>query len=66
MDEFEPVEIIKPGTNFVREIIIDNKAQALREARVDYTGLTIWTDGSKLSNGRYGAAVYWKDIKTKQ
>ena len=32
-DGVEPVEIIKPGTNFPEEIIIDGKTQALREAR---------------------------------
>ena len=64
-DGVERVEIIKPSTSFVGKIIIDNKAQALAEARKDHLGLTMWTDGSKLSNG-CGAAVCWKDMKSKQ
>ena len=56
-DEVEPVEIIKSSTSFVGKIVIDNKAQVLTEARKDHLGLAIWTDGSKLSNGRCGAAV---------
>ncbi len=40
-DGVEPVEIIKPGTNFPGEIIIDCKIQALREARKNHAGLTI-------------------------
>ena len=65
-DRVEPVEIIKTSTSFVGKIIINNKAQALTEARKDLPGLTIWTDGSKLSNGRCGASVCWKDMKSKQ
>ena len=26
----------------------------------------MWTDGSKLSNGRCGAAVCWKDLRSNQ
>ena len=65
-DGVEPVETIRPGTNFPGEIIIDDKIQALREARKNHAGLTIWTDGSKLINGRCGAAVCWKDQKSNQ
>ena len=65
-DGVEPVEIIKPSTNFVGKVIIDNKTQALKEGRKNHAGLTMWTDGSKLSNGRCGAAVCWKDIKSNQ
>ncbi len=57
----EPVKVIKPGTNFQVEIIIDSKKQALREATKDCAGLVIWTDGSKLSNGSCGSAFCWKD-----
>lgn len=64
-DGVEPVEIIEPSTNFSGEIIIDCRKQALREATKDRTGLVIWTDGSKLSNGRCGAAVCWKDQRRK-
>ena len=48
------------------KVIIDNKTQALKEGRKNHAGLTMWTDGSKLSNGRCGAAVCWKDIKSNQ
>lgn len=64
-DGVEAVEIIKPSTSLVGKIIIDNKAQALTEARKDHLDLAMWTDGSKLSNGRCGAAVCWKDMKSK-
>ena len=65
-DGLEPVEIIKPSTSFAGKIVIDNKAQALTEARKDHLGLTMWTDRSKISNGRCGASVCWKDMKSKQ
>ncbi len=51
-DGVEPVKIIKPSASFVGRIIIDIKAQALAKAEKDHLGLTIWTDKSKLSNGR--------------
>ena len=38
--------------------------QAVREARKNHAGLTLCTDGSKLTNGRCGAAVYWKNKKS--
>ena len=56
-DGVEPVEMIKPSISFVGKIIIDNKAQALAEVNDDHLDLTMWTDGSKLSNRRCGAAV---------
>ncbi len=65
-DGVEPVEVVKPGTNFQGEIIIDCKKQALREAAKDRTGLVIWTDGSKLNNDRCGADFYWKDQRRNQ
>ncbi len=65
-DGVEPVEVIKHGTNFQGEIIIDCKKQALREATKDRAGLVIWTDRSKLSNGSCGSAVCWKDQRRNQ
>ena len=55
-DGVDPVEIIKPSTSFMGKIIIDNKVQVLAEAKKDHLGLTMWTNGSKLGNGRCGAA----------
>ena len=60
-DRVELVEIIQSNTNFLEKIFIDNKSQALKEAKIDYAGLVIWADGAKLSNGKCGAAVCWKD-----
>lgn len=62
-DGVKPVTIIKPGTQFQGKVVIECKQQALKEAKKDTTGLTIWTDGAKLANGNCGAAVCWKDGK---
>ncbi len=40
-DRVELVEVIKPGTNFQGEIIIDCKKQALRETTKDRANLVI-------------------------
>ena len=40
-DGVEPVEIIQPDTNFSGKIFINNKSQALREAKRDHAGLVI-------------------------
>ena len=59
-DRVEPVEILKPGTNFQGKIIIDCKKQPLKEATKDRAGLVIWTDESKLNNGSCGAAICYQ------
>lgn len=41
VNEIELVEIIQPNTNFLEKIFIDNKNQALKEARNDHAGLVI-------------------------
>ena len=61
-DGVEPVK--KLGTSFPGKIIVDCKMQAVREARKNHAGLTLWTDGSKLTNGRCRAAIYWKNKKS--
>lgn len=62
-DGVEPVEIIKPGTHFQGEILIGGKKHALEEAAKYRAGLVMWTDGSKLENSSFVAAVCWRDKK---
>lgn len=57
----EPVEIIEPDIKFLGKIIMDDKTQELKETRKNYNSLSIWIDGFKLINGRYGAVLWWKD-----
>lgn len=57
----EPVPVIGPDLHFKNEVIIGHKEQALKEDEKYRTGLTLWTDGSKLDQGCAGAAVSWKD-----
>lgn len=47
-------------------IIIEPKKQALEKAKKDRTGLVLWTDGSKLDEGKVGAAVCWRVIRLGQ
>lgn len=51
------VQVIMPGTSFVREIIIDNKTQVCGKARKDYLSLIILIHSSKLGKKRYAAAI---------
>ena len=46
---------------FQREVFVDSKEEALRMAR-EWTDQerTVWTDGSRLNNGRVGAAWAWQ------
>ena len=39
-DRLKPVEVIKPSTNFIGKVIIDNKTQALKKSRKKHTDLT--------------------------
>lgn len=44
---------------FKGKIIVQAKKHAIEEAKKDWPGLVIWTDGSKLDQGA-GAAVCWR------
>ena len=48
--------IISPEA-FPGEVIISPREQALGEAKAPRAGQVVWTDGSKLEDGRTGAAV---------
>ena len=48
---------------FLREIIISPKDKAELKAKKTYSGLTIWSDGSKLESGASGAGIAWKTAK---
>ena len=56
----EPTEKIV-SNSFINAAIIKPKKEALEEAKKDRTGLTLWTDGSKLDQGHVAAAICWRD-----
>ena len=60
-DGAEPVEKINPEFQFQGKIVVKCRKQALEEAARYRTGLVMWTDASKLDQGKTGAANCWKD-----
>ena len=61
VDGVQLVETNEPGIRFKGEIIIEPKEKSIEEAIKYRAGLVMWTDRSKLENGRAGAAVCWKE-----
>jgi len=59
---FEEAYIVKKLV-FPGDIIISSKESAELEAKIAYTGLTIWSDGSKLDSEATGAGIAWKTFK---
>ena len=59
VDPAEEIEVIKHTTPdlFPGEFIISPKEQALEEAKAPRSGQVLWSDGSKLEDGRTGAAA---------
>jgi ribonuclease HI len=47
---------------FAGQILIQSRDEALETANGFVDGLVLWTDGSRLDNGKIGAAVAWQDI----
>lgn len=47
-EEVELVEKIASNSFFNIEVIIKNRNEAFEEAKMNRTGLILWTDGSKL------------------
>ena len=45
---------------YLREIFMEEKSRAIEEAKNNQTNLSLWGDGSKLSEGGAGASVVWK------
>jgi hypothetical protein len=45
---------------FLGETVISSLEKAEIEARIDYPGLTMWIDGSKLDSGHLGTGIVWK------
>jgi hypothetical protein len=66
---FEEVVETLPKT-FPGTILVPAEEEALRQAMAPYKGLTMWSDGSRLENGRTGAGIAWLEPsgtwKTKQ
>ena len=64
VDPAEGIEAIRqttPGT-FLGAVIISPKEQALEEANTPRNGQVIWSDGSKLEDGRTGSAAVCRNI----
>lgn len=57
----EPVNLPKTDAGFEGKVVIESPKRALEKAKEEGEGLILWTDGSKLDQGRVGAAVCWKD-----
>jgi hypothetical protein len=45
-----------PGT-----ILVPTQEKAITQAKAPYEGLPIWSDGSRLENGRTGQGIAWQD-----
>jgi hypothetical protein len=45
-----------PGT-----LLAPTQEKAIMQAKAPYKGLSIWSDGSRLENGRAGAGIAWQD-----
>ena len=59
MDPAEGIETIRQMTpvSFPGTVIISSKEQALEEANTSRRGQVIWSDGSRLEDGRIGSAA---------
>ena len=53
-------QVLSEGRTFPGRYLIGDEGVALKRARNWSAGGTIWTDGSRLGNGRVGAACAWK------
>lgn len=60
-DGVEPVQSLQSAACFKGKNFLEEKKKALEEARRYRAGNVLWADGSKLSQGNFGAAVCWKD-----
>ena len=56
---FERTKETYPST-FPGNIIVPGHDEAIEQARQTLPGLTLWSDGSRLEDGRVGAGVAWK------
>jgi hypothetical protein len=50
-----------PPKTFPGTILVPKQGKAIVQAKAPYEGLSIWSDGPRLENGRTGAGVEWQD-----
>ena len=62
-DGVEPVEILWCLQEISTHVIIEPAKKGTQEAKSYQAGKVFWTDGSKLSSGKSGAAVVWKNTR---